>query len=85
MRSDVGTYLAALSKEIQDINECWDWERINILGVHCGMEWEFCKSVDAPWENGCCEALIKTLKSCLATAVGDAVMSFPDRVVNSSL
>lgn len=49
MRSDVGTHLAALSKEIQDINECWDWERIKILGVHCGMEWEFCKSVDAPW------------------------------------
>lgn len=42
-------------------------------------------SVNQLMLHGCCEALIKTLKSCLATAVGDAVMSFPDRVVNSSL
>lgn len=38
----------------------------------------FCKSIDAPWENGCREALIKTVKSCLACVVWDAVMSFPE-------
>lgn len=38
----------------------------------------FCKSVDATWENGCREALIKTVKYCLACVVWDAVMSFPE-------
>lgn len=59
MRSNVATQLAAASKEIKDVDKSWDWERIKNLGVHCGMKWLFCKSADVPWENGCCEALIK--------------------------
>ena len=48
------------------------------LGIHSGLEWEFCKSADAPWENGCCEALIRTVKSCITGAVGDSIMSFSE-------
>ncbi|XP_062585130.1 uncharacterized protein LOC134246786 [Saccostrea cucullata] len=76
MWSDVGSQLTTASKEISEMNENWDWQRIKSFGVHSGMEWEFCKSADAPWENGCCEPLIKTVKSCLSSAVGNAVMSF---------
>ncbi|KAK3105008.1 hypothetical protein FSP39_015108 [Pinctada imbricata] len=78
LRSDVGTQLVSASKELKEMNKNWDWKRIEAHGVHSGMDWEFNKSADAPWENGCCEALIKTAKSCLRAAVGDAVMSFPE-------
>ena len=78
LRSDVGTQLIAASKDIREMNRNWNWQTIESFGVHSGMEWEFNKSADAPWENGCCEALVKTAKSCLHAAIGDAVMSFSE-------
>jgi hypothetical protein len=40
------------------------------------MEWEITKSKDAPWENGCSEALIKSVKKSLVLAVGQSIITF---------
>jgi hypothetical protein len=42
------------------------------------MEWEITKSADAPWENSCSEALIKSVKTCLMLAVGQSIMTFSE-------
>ena len=36
------------------------------------------KSADAPWENGCSEALIKSVKRCLASSIGTNVLSYSE-------
>ena len=41
------------------------------------FEWSF-SAPDAPWMNGVTEALVKTVKSALKTAVGDELMTFPE-------
>jgi len=78
MRSDAGTQLIGASKEISDINVNIDWDKIRSFGENCGMEWEFCKSANAPWENGCCEALIKSVKVCLSSTIGSSVLTFAE-------
>ena len=78
MRSDVGTQLTAARKEISETNNEIDWNKVSTFGENKGMEWEFCKSADAPWENGCCEALIKSVKICLSGAIGSGVMTFAE-------
>ena len=47
-----------------------------MFGKDNGMEWEITKSADAPWENGCSEALIKSVKKSLVLAVGQSIMTF---------
>ena len=66
IRSDAGSQLVATSKEIKE------------FGRNHGMHWEFTKSADAPWENGCSEALIKSVKRCLTGAIGSSVMTFSE-------
>ncbi|XP_033730738.1 uncharacterized protein LOC117320185 [Pecten maximus] len=76
LRSDCGTQLVAASKVLSEID--LNWQQIELFGVNHGLEWEFNKSADSPWENGCCESLIKSVKKCLASAIGDSVMSFTE-------
>ncbi|CAC5401371.1 unnamed protein product [Mytilus coruscus] len=46
-----------------------------MFGNGNGMEWEFTKAADAPWENGCSEALIKSVKKSLSLAIGQSIMT----------
>jgi hypothetical protein len=78
MRSDAGTQLIGASKEISDINVNMEWDKIRSLGENCGMEWKIGKSANAPWENGCCEALIKSNKVSLSSTIGSSVMTFAE-------
>ena len=68
MLSDAGTQLIAAGKELKDIVHEWDWNEICNFGKTKGMEWNPIKSADAPWENGCSEALIKSVKKCIDMA-----------------
>jgi hypothetical protein len=52
--------------------------KIRSFGENCGMEWEFCKSASAPWQDGWCEALIKSVKVCLSSIIGSNVMTFAE-------
>ena len=63
---------------MSDINVNIDWDKIRSFGENCGMEWEFCKSAIAPWQNGCCETLMKFVKVCLSSTIGSNVMTFAE-------
>ena len=47
------------------------------FGVSNGIAWHF-TAPDAPWENGCSEALIRSVKRAIQWAVGEQVLSFSE-------
>ena len=78
MISDAGTQLVAAGKELKAIVHSWEWDNIKKFGKQEGMDWETTKSADAPWENWCSEALIKSTKICMESAIGTSVMTFSE-------
>ncbi|KAK3881885.1 hypothetical protein Pcinc_013710 [Petrolisthes cinctipes] len=76
IHSDMGTQLTAASKEIRNMMGKWNTSQISTLSLNQGTTWSFNKSANAPWQNGICEALIKTVKRLLVIAVGECVLSF---------
>ena len=75
--SDVGSQLEAASKELEEMFNDFDWSRIKEETVVQGLEWQF-SPPEAPWYNGCCEALIRSLKKCIYHAIGNQTVSFPE-------
>ena len=72
---EVGQLVSA-SNELRDIVEKLNFDQLADFGIENGFEWSF-SAPDAPWMNGVTEALVKTVKSALKTAVGDELMTFP--------
>ena len=75
--SDNGTQLVSASKELQSIIKNLDWDEVQKFGYKYGTEWSF-SPADAPWYNGAAEALIKSVKRALSTAVGEQIMTFSE-------
>ena len=51
-----------------------DW--VTTCTADKGTTWVFNKSADAPWQNGCSEALIRSVKRSLGIAIGDSKLTF---------
>ena len=51
MKSDSGSQLVAASKELGNIRNNWDWDKVTAFGIKQCMQWEMTKLSDAPWEN----------------------------------
>ena len=77
IRSDNGTQLTAANEELQTVTRAWNWEELKEFGVTEGMTWEF-TSADAPWQNGCSEALVKSIKKALMAAIRDNILTFTE-------
>ena len=75
--SDYGSQLVGASKVLQDISKNWDWDKIMDPTISKGAEWKFSPG-DAPWWNGCCESLVKSLKKSISLAVGENRLSFSE-------
>ena len=74
IRSDAGSQIIAASKEWKDLFE----EKINTVASKYSMKWIVNKSGDAPWQNGCTERLIKSVKRCLSLTINTNVLTFPE-------
>ena len=74
--SDAGSQLVAAKRELREIINSWDLTDLENVGSNYKLQWNFTKSADAPWENGCCEALIRLAKRALLIAIGDSVLTF---------
>ena len=76
--SDNGTQLVGASNELKDIVKGLDQNKISAFGIeNGGVEWKFSPG-DAPWYNGATEALVKTTKRALNTAIGGSILSFSE-------
>ena len=78
IRSDRGSQLTSASKELKIAAESWNWNKIASFGEQHRMKWIFNKSADAPWENGCSEALVKSAKKCLVQSIGANRLTFSE-------
>ena len=76
--SDAGSQLAAANKELRDMTKQWNLDQLTDAVSSHGATWKFTKSSDAPWENGCCEALIRLIKRALTIAIGDNILTFSE-------
>ena len=52
------------------------------FSVKGGTVWKFTKSANSPYQNGCAEALIKSVKRCIQIAVGENVHTVIWRITN---
>ena len=75
--SDRGSQLRAADKELKEIVADIDEEVLTIFGSDNSFEWEFC-SPDAPWQNGCSESLIKSVKKSIKIAIGDQILTYSE-------
>ncbi|KAK4290852.1 hypothetical protein Pmani_028375 [Petrolisthes manimaculis] len=76
IHSDGGSQLVAASKELRQIMSTWNMSDIIQFGSNEGLSWSFNKAADAPWQNGCSEALIKVIKRSIMMSIGDSVLTF---------
>ena len=72
--SDPGPQLEAASKEWKNVIKGLNTEQMKEFGVEKGMEWKF-SPADGRWQNGCSEALIKSVKRAITGAIGSQVLS----------
>ena len=75
---DPGSQLISASKQFKECFTGLDHSKMEGCGATHGIEWKINKSADAPWENGCTESLIKSVKRCLNLIVGQNVLSYPE-------
>ena len=54
-----------------------DWKQLSSYGAEEVVNWKF-TAPDAPWQNGCAEALVKSLKCCLVHAIGGHILTFSE-------
>ena len=76
--SDAGSQLSAANKELREMTKKWKLDELRNDGTSHGLTWTFTKSSDAPWENGCCESLIRLIKRSLTMAIGDSILTFSE-------
>ncbi|XP_043218664.1 uncharacterized protein LOC122379997 [Amphibalanus amphitrite] len=74
--SDAGSQLAAAKKELRDMIRRWDLNELSSIGSAQGLRWNFTKSSDAPWQNGCSEALIRLVKRTLNIVIAENILTF---------
>ena len=75
--SDCGTQIVAADKELRQMVKNFDKQRLVEFGAERGINWNF-SPPDAPWYNGCVEALVKSVKKAMKVSVGDQVLTFPE-------
>ena len=77
--SDRGSQLVSASKELKQVVNDIDFDQVRKLGLKHNMEWTWkFSSPDAPWMNGATEALVKTAKKVLDSAIGENILSFSE-------
>jgi len=75
--SDRGSQLRAADKGVREIVSGFDDKMIAQFGGENSFEWEF-TSPSAPWQNGCSEALIKSVKRALKISMGTQAYTFTE-------
>ena len=77
IRSDSGSQLVAANRELKEIIQGLEKKQLLEFGSEKGIDWEF-SSPDAPWQNGCAESLIKSVKKAITGAIGSQVLMFSE-------
>ncbi len=68
--SDNGTQLVGAERELREMIEGWDKEKLREFAAEKGIKWQFITPT-APHQNGCAEAMVKSCKRALKKAIGE--------------
>ena len=77
LRSNTGSQLVAANKELKAVIKGTDKNKLKEFGAENGFDWDL-SSPDAPWQNGCSEALVKSLKKAIKNAIGSQILMFSE-------
>ena len=77
IRSDRGAQLIGAERELKDVMHGHNKQTLVEFGADNMFHWEF-TTPDAPWQNRCAEALIKSVKRVLKIIIGSQVLSFSE-------
>lgn len=72
--SDNGSQMVGAERELRLMIEGWEKNQLKEFCADRGMKWQF-TTPDAPHQNGCSEAMVKTVKQSLKKAIGDTVLT----------
>ena len=75
--SDRGSQLVKANKEIQEIFSSYDDKLIEEFTSQNLIEWQF-TAPDGPWQNGCAESLIKSVKKAIRVSIGNQVLTLSE-------
>ena len=74
MLSDNGSQMVGAARELREMIEGLDADKLREFCAEKGMKWIFITPA-APHQNGCAESLVKTCKSALKKAIGEQVLT----------
>ncbi|XP_028405249.1 uncharacterized protein LOC114527754 [Dendronephthya gigantea] len=72
--SDNGTQMVGASNELHAMIKGWDAKQLKEFCADRSIKWQFTTPL-APHQNGCTEAMVKTVKTALKKAIGDTVLA----------
>ena len=55
-----------------------DQDLVNNFTASQGITWVVNKYANAPWQNGCTERLIRSVKRCLVLTIGTNILNFQE-------
>ena len=68
--SDNGTQLVGAERELREMIEGWQKEKLKEFAAEKRTKWQFITPT-APHQNGCAEAMVKSCKRAIKKAIGD--------------
>ena len=74
MISDNGSQLVGAERELREMVDGLDTEKLQEFSAERGMKWQFTTPA-APHQNGCAESLVKSCKIGLKKAIGEQVLT----------
>lgn len=74
MLSDNGTHMVGAERELRESIEGWDKRKLKEYCADRGIKWQFTTPL-APHQNGCAEAMVKSIKRALKKAIGQTVLT----------
>ena len=75
--SDLGSQLTSASKELKEIILKLEKNKMQDFATDKRIKWSFGPG-NAPWYNGCSEALIKSVKKAIGISIGEQVLSYSE-------
>ena len=75
--SDPGSQLQGSSRELRAVIQDIGRDTLQARSASHGLTWKF-SAPDAPWQNGCSESLIRSVKRALQCVIGEQVLMFPE-------
>jgi transposase InsO family protein len=72
--SDNGTQMVGANNELKLMIEGWNKDQLEEFCAARGMKWQFITPL-APHQNGCSEAIVKSVKQAMKKAISDALLT----------